>query len=347
MLVREGEYLFLEGDKASSLVIVKSGMLVGTSKQFRRSRFQNFGPGSLIGEFSILESSPREFTVRAVENSEVLFIEQKDLMRELEHKPGWFRSTLTFLASHCHLAEETSKKMRIVQALPSLLFLFKNHLETSGSDNITLAALQQKMLVLDNVDYSDTEKLLQILEGLELLRIEGDTVRVSNLQIVPMLYEALRFRAINKQVSPEILPITDQFVLTTFVKAVRENGIPISTEVVKCHHITFNSGLNDTLELLNLPSPPDAILATHGLLAIAALQAVTSRGLRVPEDIAIIAYMSDWVSEMCHPRLTFVRQNLREIGTKAFRLLHDQMKGDDSIQHVVVKARLELRDSTE
>ena len=227
MLVKEGEYLFLEGDKASSLVIVKSGMLVGTSKQFRKSKFQNFGPGSLIGEFSILESRPREYTVRAAENSEVLFIEQKDLMRELEHKPGWFRSTLSFLASHCHTAEENSRKMRIVQALPALLFLFKNHLEVSGSDNITLALLQQKMLVLDNVDYADTEKLLQILEGLEMLRIEGDLVRVSNLQIVPMLYDALQFRALNKQVSPDILPITDQLVLTTFVKAVRENGISI------------------------------------------------------------------------------------------------------------------------
>ena len=227
MLVKEGEYLFLEGDKASSLVIVKSGMLVGTSKQFRKSKFQNFGPGSLIGEFSILESRPREYTVRAAENSEVLFIEQKDLMRELEHKPGWFRSTLSFLASHCHTAEENSRKMRIVQALPALLFLFKNHLEASGSDNITLALLLQKMLVLDNVDYADTEKLLQILEGLEMLRIEGDLVRVSNLQIVPMLYDALQFRALNKQVSPDILPITDQLVLTTFVKAVRENGISI------------------------------------------------------------------------------------------------------------------------
>ena len=227
MLVKEGEYLFLEGDKASSLVIVKSGMLVGTSKQFRKSKFQNFGPGSLIGEFSILESRPREYTVRAAENSGVLFIEQKDLMRELEHKPGWFRSTLSFLASHCHTAEENSRKMRIVQALPALLFLFKNHLEASGSDNITLALLQQKMLVLDNVDYADTEKLLQILEGLEMLRIEGDLVRVSNLQIVPMLYDALQFRALNKQVSPDILPITDQLVLTTFVKAVRENGISI------------------------------------------------------------------------------------------------------------------------
>ena len=49
---------------------------------------------------------------------------------------------------------------------------------------------------------------------------------------------------------------------------------------------------------------------------------------------------------MSHPRISFVKQNLKEIGVKAFRLLLDQMNGDDSIQQVVVKARLELRDST-
>ena len=131
-----------------------------------------------------------------------------------------------------------------------------------------------------------------------------------------------------------------------YLDALRERGLPIHTELVKCHHISFNSGLSDTLELLSLPEPPDAILATHGLLAISALQAVTSMGLRIPEDVAIIGYMSDWVSEMAHPRISFVRQNLREIGSKAFRLLSDQINGDDSVQHVVVNARLELRDST-
>jgi LacI family transcriptional regulator len=100
------------------------------------------------------------------------------------------------------------------------------------------------------------------------------------------------------------------------------------------------------LELLSLPEPPDAILATHGLLAISAIQAITSRELRIPEDVAVIGYMSDWVSEMSHPRISFVKQNLKEIGCKAFRLLLDQMNNDDSVQHVVVKARLELRDST-
>lgn len=131
-----------------------------------------------------------------------------------------------------------------------------------------------------------------------------------------------------------------------YLEALRERGIPIRTELVKCHHISFNSGLMDTLELLSLPDPPDAILATQGLLAISAMQAITSRGLRVPQDVAVIAYMSDWVSEMSHPRISFIKQNQREMGSKAFRLLLDQIHGDDSVQHVVVNARLELRDST-
>lgn len=131
-----------------------------------------------------------------------------------------------------------------------------------------------------------------------------------------------------------------------YLSALHEHNIPIRTELVKCHRISFNTGLADTQELLRLPEPPDAILATHGLLAVSALQTLMSSGLRIPEDVAIVGYMSDWVSEMSTPRISFVRQNQKEMGIKAFRLLLDQMNGDDSVQRVVVKARLELRDST-
>lgn len=131
-----------------------------------------------------------------------------------------------------------------------------------------------------------------------------------------------------------------------YLTALREHGIPIRKELVKCHHISFNSGLSDTQELLSLPQPPDAIIATHGLLAISALQAISSHGLRIPDDIAIVGYMSDWVSDMAHPRISFVKQNLKEIGINAFRLLLDQINGNDNVQHVVINARLEIRDST-
>ena len=131
-----------------------------------------------------------------------------------------------------------------------------------------------------------------------------------------------------------------------YLEALREHHIPIRKELVKCHHISFNSGLSDMIDLLNLPEPPNAILASHGLLGISAIQAITSHGLRIPDDVAVIAYISDWVSEMAHPRISFVKQNLREIGTKAFQLLLSQINGDERVQHAVVNARIELRDST-
>jgi len=131
-----------------------------------------------------------------------------------------------------------------------------------------------------------------------------------------------------------------------YLEALRECGIPIRRELVRCNHASFNSGLTETFDLFKLPEPPDAILAAHGLLAGSSFQAVLSLGLRVPEDVAICGYMSDWVSDMFHPRVTFVKQNLKEIGRKAFKLLYDQMNGDDSVRHLIVNARLECREST-
>ena len=131
-----------------------------------------------------------------------------------------------------------------------------------------------------------------------------------------------------------------------YLEAMRERGLPIQKELVKCNYISFNSGLSDTYELLGLPERPDAIIASHGMLTTSAIKAIESRGLRIPEDISIVGYMSDWISDVLTPRVSFVKQNQKEMGIKAFKLLHDQMEGDTCVQHVIVKARLELRDST-
>ena len=131
-----------------------------------------------------------------------------------------------------------------------------------------------------------------------------------------------------------------------YLEALRERNIPVRKELVKCHDTSFNSGLTDTMELLDLPEPPDAIVASHGQLALSAFHAIMSRKLRIPEDIAMIGYMSDWISEISSPRMSFVKQNPQEIGSKAFKLLLDQINGDESVRHTVVKARLEIRGST-
>ena len=131
-----------------------------------------------------------------------------------------------------------------------------------------------------------------------------------------------------------------------YLESLRQHGLPIRKEMVKCSPISYDSGLANTYELLDQSELPDAIIASHGLLATSAMKAIENRGFRIPDDIAIVGYMSDWVSEVATPRLSFVRQNQEEIGSKAFKLLQDQLDGDTSIQHVIVKASLEVRDST-
>ena len=131
-----------------------------------------------------------------------------------------------------------------------------------------------------------------------------------------------------------------------YLEALRERGIPIRKELVKCNYATFNSGLSDMSDLLDLQERPDAVVAAHGVLAISAFQTIICRGLRIPEDVAFVGFMSDWVSAISRPRISFVRQNLKEIGKKAFKLLFEQMNGDEGVCQLVVNARLELREST-
>lgn len=131
-----------------------------------------------------------------------------------------------------------------------------------------------------------------------------------------------------------------------YLEALRERGIPIRKELVKCDFLSFSSGFTNTTELLDMHDRPDAIVASHGLLTLSSMKAIEARGMNVPNDISVVGYMSDWISEVLTPRVSFVKQNQKEIAVKAFKLLHDQMDGDTCVQHIIVKANLELRDST-
>ena len=227
MLLRTGEYLFLQEDKGNTLVIVKSGMLLGYTQENKQSPVKSFGPGTIIGEMSLLESAPRDLTVRAAEDSEITFVEQSALKEHLDCKPAWIMSTLLFLTSHLRGAEANFKKKKTVQAVPSLLYILKSLLEHAGSDVVPTGELLEKMRLLVNAGKSDIEELIGKFEELGILAREGNCVRLSNLETIPMLYDAIRDRALTGKVSARILTITDQLVLNAFTKIVEEECVSV------------------------------------------------------------------------------------------------------------------------
>lgn len=94
---------------------------------------------------------------------------------------------------------------------------------------------------------------------------------------------------------------------------------------------------------------PDAIFAMNDLLAIGALQAlVMARGIRVPEDVALIGYDDiDFCEDAIVP-ITSIRQPSGDMGRQAIQLLDDEIREGKSHEHrwVMLKPELVARQST-
>ena len=78
--------------------------------------------------------------------------------------------------------------------------------------------------------------------------------------------------------------------------------------------------------LLNLPDRPTAIFAASDVQAMGVLETARAKGLRVPEDLAVIGFDDIEVAEVLG--LTTVRQPLRETGARGVDLLLSAIDGD-------------------
>ncbi len=131
-----------------------------------------------------------------------------------------------------------------------------------------------------------------------------------------------------------------------YLRALREYGIPIDRELVRCQWIGYEYGYQSTCELLDLPNPPDAILSISDSMAFGVMKAVRERGLTIPKDIALIGYTDELHSNYVEPSLTAVEHQTYEIGTHACRLLLKQLKGEKKPEQIVIPAILTVRGSS-
>ena len=77
--------------------------------------------------------------------------------------------------------------------------------------------------------------------------------------------------------------------------------------------------------LLDLVDPPTAIFAASDMQAVGVMEAVRARGLRMPDDVAVVGFDDIELAEIVG--LTTVRQPLRESGRRGAELLLARLEG--------------------
>ena len=146
---------------------------------------------------------------------------------------------------------------------------------------------------------------------------------------------------------PEQLSISKNR-LQGYLDALKMHGIPVSEELILHSSFKDEDIAEHTNTLLNLPNPPDAIFAVNDLVAVQAMLAIKKRGLRVPQDIAMVGFTNTPVSALIEPSLTTVAQPAYQIGHIAAKHILEQINYPQEFipQSIVLQTELVVRNSS-
>lgn len=108
-----------------------------------------------------------------------------------------------------------------------------------------------------------------------------------------------------------------------YCDALKEAGISLDPALVMEGDFMPPAGRACTHALLDLPAweRPTAIFAGSDYMAYGAISAIEQRGLRVPEDVAVVGFDDNPSSAHMEPALTTVRQPFYEMGRRACEML--------------------------
>lgn len=133
-----------------------------------------------------------------------------------------------------------------------------------------------------------------------------------------------------------------------YYEALRKNNIIRDEDLVLHYDLNLRKVEIYLNHFFNMESKPDALFCINDPTAIEVIKLVKAKGLRVPEDLAVIGFSNDMASTIIEPQLTTVEQPIKEIGETAVTLLLDQIKRDIKdwkAQTIILKTKLIIRDS--
>ena len=152
--------------------------------------------------------------------------------------------------------------------------------------------------------------------------------------------------------SPNLIISIDRF--RGYTEALEENKIIVNQDlVINCQSGTFEEGKRAAYKLLAQKPIPDAIFAGNDPMAMGAMMAIKEKGLKIPEDVAIVGFSNWFFGELMDPSLTTVDQPGFEMGQEAARLLIRQIEVKDKDDDIdpqpetkILKTKLIIRNSS-
>ncbi len=134
--------------------------------------------------------------------------------------------------------------------------------------------------------------------------------------------------------------------LQGYKDALEAAGLALNPDFIRFGDFSPESGYFQMKQILDASPPPSAVFVASDVVAFGAMQAIRERGMRIPEDIALVGFDDVPVSRYIEPSLTTMQLPVVELARQACAMVVCLVRGGKPAQpQILLDADLVVRKS--
>ncbi|MBF03196.1 MAG: LacI family transcriptional regulator [Flavobacterium sp.] len=134
-----------------------------------------------------------------------------------------------------------------------------------------------------------------------------------------------------------------------YIKALKDHNLPVDENIIL--KIEDIDNCSDVIQRLIDEQKIDSVFAVNELFAVVAIKEALKKGIKIPEELSVIAFTDGIISKFSTPTITTVSQNGVKMGRKAAEMLIERLEAEDEEEEryrtEVIETNLISRESTQ
>ena len=124
--------------------------------------------------------------------------------------------------------------------------------------------------------------------------------------------------------------------LNGFIQAVKGKNLDVPEGFIKNIQFDPSHGKQIVAELMDLPTPPTALVVSDDLNALIVLTALSEKNIKVPDDMSMIVFNNSVISKVANPPLTTVDTQIFQLGYESANCLIELVKDPQMFRKSVI-----------
>jgi CRP/FNR family transcriptional regulator, cyclic AMP receptor protein len=232
---KPGEVLFEEGTKGREMYIINEGK-VGVYKQGPDglTELAQIEKGGVIGEMSLLDAMPRSATVKAIETSKAMLINELTFSQAVQNIPAWLNSIIKIIVNRLRDANKRvdqsplrDRERGVISLMLLLLPVYRYEFGASVALDYNLVCVEAYYVC--RLRKSDIVKIIDQLARRGLFSIEEDTQHkkhlcIRDIEVLTLFEEYLNLKAQQKSFRETTIPDDSIAMLSNIAYVAQKSG---------------------------------------------------------------------------------------------------------------------------